>query len=124
MPMTDLQIADAAIQIVLDTLPYPREFMEQLTHTSLPFMLDSGKICGPAPDNAAVFTEYPSDWTGLAVSTRAGQLRYWFIFNCEYTNTRAHACLGSQPSVCAAIVSAALHVQSNIRVWGGQQQAA
>lgn len=124
MPMTDLQIAEAAIQIVLDNLPYPRNLMEQLTYTSLPFMLDSGKICGPAPDNAAVFIEYPSDWTGMAVSTRGGQMRYWFIFHCEYTNERALACLGSQPSICAAIVSAAQHVQTNIRAWRDHQQAA
>lgn len=124
MHMTDFQIANAAMKIVLDTLAYPREFMEQLTYTDLPFMFDNGKIYGPAPDNAAVYVEYPANWTGMVISACAGRVLHWFIFNCEYTNARALACLGNQPSICAAIIAASLHVQTNIRTWGNDQKAA
>lgn len=118
MTMTDFQMADAAFKTVQATLAFPQEFLQQLAPHDLPFMTSTGKIYGPCADNAAVISEYSADWTGLATSSEGGTLRYWFFFTCEFTDARAIACLGNQPSIAAAIDSAVQHVKTNIRVWG------
>lgn len=64
--LTDDKIADAAVKIVLASLPYKRELMEQMGKLDLPILLTDGSIYGHSPDNAAVFTKYGAEWTGLA----------------------------------------------------------
>lgn len=123
-PMTDYQIAEVALKKVLATLPCERSLLEQTTHTVLPFMLDDGTVHGPAADNAAVFVEYPCDWEGLAVSTKAGRLTFWFFYICGTFRERAIARLGSQPSMCAAIDAAVHHVKADLKHWNGKSIAA
>lgn len=117
--MTDDQIAQVAIKTVLDSLPYDRKFMEQLSYTDLPIMLADGSIYGQSSDNAAVLEKYPSNWAGLAVKSISGELFYWFIYRCQRFNERAMSCLGRQPSICAAIVAATHHVQADLKHWNG-----
>lgn len=123
-PMTDYQIAEAALNKVLATLPCERNLMEQATHMILPVMFDSGSVHGPAADNAAVFVEYAKDWEGLAVSTTDGDISYWFIYICGTFRERAMACLGNQPSLCAAIDAAVHHVKADLKRWNGHCVAA
>lgn len=121
---TDFQIAETALQKVLATLPCDREVLEQLSHTGLPFICEAGNIYGPALDNAAVVVLYPSNWEGLAVSTKDGNPSFWFFYQCEVFRERAMACLGSQPSVCAAIEAAVHHVKADLKHWNGHCKAA
>jgi len=120
-PMTDYQIAEVALSNVLPTLPCERKLLEQANHTALPFMFGDGSIHGPAADNAAVLVEYPNDWQGLAVSINAGKLSFWFFYVCDTFHERAMACLGNQPSLCAAIDAAVQHVKSDLKQWNGHR---
>lgn len=120
--MTEAQIADKAVSIVLAALPYSREVMAQMKSTDLPIMMTDGTICGPAPDNAAIYVEYPKDWCGLAASSNGGDLLHWFIYRCERFNERALGCLGTQSSVSAAINAAVLHVTTDLTFWGRQHE--
>lgn len=122
--MTDFQIAEAALQKVLATLPCERNILEQANHTALPFLFKDGTIHGPAADNAAVVVQYPGDWEGLAVSTNAGTHSFWFFYFCDNFRERAMACLGNQPSVCAAIDAAVHHVKADLKHWNGHRVAA
>lgn len=123
-PMTDDQIAEVALSKVLATLPCERTLLEQATHTALPFMLEAGTIHGPAADNAAVFVEYPMDWEGLAVSSSSGGPAFWFVYICGTFRERAMACLGNQPSLCAAIDAAVHHVKADLKQWNSHSVAA
>lgn len=123
-PMTDYQISEAALKKVLATLPCERTQLEQVTHTALPFICKDGTIVGPAADNAAVFVQYPSDWEGFAVSSNNGSHSFWFFYFCDTFSERAMACLGNQPSVCAAIEAAVHHVKADIRHWNSLRAAA
>lgn len=118
------QMADAAVKIVLASLPYKRELMEQMGKLDLPILLTDGSIYGHSPDNAAVFTTYGAEWTGLVVSSTGGQLLHWFVYRCELFQKRAICCLGNQPSVAAAIIEAALQVRANLKHWSGKSKAA
>lgn len=122
--LSEFQIAEAALIKVLAALPYDRSLLEQLTHTALPFLYKDGTIQGPAQDNAAVFVQYPGDWTGLAVSYDGGKWSFWFFYLCDYFRERATACLGSQPSPCAAIDAAVQHVKSDLKRWNGHKLSA
>jgi hypothetical protein len=122
--MTDDQLLESAEKAVLAALPYSREFMEQLISTDLPIMVANGSIHGPALDNAAVFQEYPEDWTGLAISIFQGKPAYWFVYRCERFNERALSCLGPQPSTSAAIEAAVQHVRADLKHWGSASKAA
>lgn len=122
--LSDSQIAEAALYKVLATLPYDRALLEQVTHTALPFLYKDGSIHGPAQDNAAVFVQYPDDWTGLAVSAEGGKWSFWFFYLCDNFRERAIACLGSQPSLCAAIDAAVQHVKSDLKRWNGHKLTA
>lgn len=117
MSMTAEQIAQQAVETVIKALPYPRAQLEQMSIHQLPCLTDKAQIFGPARDNAAVMEEYPADWTGMAVSSSNGYINFWLIFHCEYSKERALACLGAQPSVSAAIDTACLRVEDNIRTW-------
>ena len=121
--LTDDQIAAAAIKTVLDTLPYDRHFMEQLTYADLPVMLADGSIYGKAKDNAAVMEKYQSNWAGLVVKDIGGELFYWFIYRCQRFNERAMSCLGRQPSICSAIIAATHHVQADLKHWNSFKKA-
>lgn len=121
---TDSQIDQAAVAIVESALPYPRELLEQCTNLELPHIMINGDIFGPAPDNAAAFTQYAADWTGLAVSSRCGDTSYWLYYRCPMTQERAMACLGPQPSVAAALDAAALSVRADLDYWGNKRLAA
>ncbi|MBJ2214070.1 hypothetical protein JFT64_18675 [Pseudomonas carnis] len=122
--LTDDQLADAAVKIVLASLPYKRELMEQMGMLDLPIMGSDGIIQGYAADNAAVFTTYGPEWTGLAVGSAAGRQSYWFVYHCEDFQERAIVCLGNQPSVAAAIIEAAMQVKANLKHWRCMRKAA
>lgn len=123
--MTDFQLQEAALSLVLGTLAFDRAFMERLSPTDIPVMLDDGRIFGCAVDNAAIFEEYPANWTGLAIKCSAGSMKYWFIYNTDqFGAERAFACLGEQPSICAAIVAAVHSVRSDLKHWGESSLAA
>jgi hypothetical protein len=122
--LTDDQLADAAFKIVLGALPYKRELMEQMGMLDLPVMGTDGKIHGYAADNAAVFTTYGPEWTGLVVGSAAGRQTFWFVYHCEDFQERAIACLGNQPSVAAAIIEAAMQVKASLKHWRGIRNAA
>ncbi|MCF5372014.1 hypothetical protein [Pseudomonas syringae] len=121
---TDDQLAVAANRIVLASLPYPRDLMETMRLLDLPLLNDDGDVFGPAADNAAVFTKYGMDWTGLAGSCIKGKMRYWFIYRCELFQERAITCLGSQPSIVAAIIEAAMKVKADLKHWHADRKAA
>lgn len=122
--LTDYQIAEKALQLVLATLPCERKLLEQATHTALPLIMSDGTIHGPSADNSAVVVEYPSDWEGLAVSSKAGKPSFWFFYFCDTSRERAMACLGNQPSLCAAIDAAVHHVKADLKHWNGHSIAA
>lgn len=122
--MTDDQLLDKAVNIVLAALPYSREFIEQLASTELPIMIADGTIHGPSKDNAAVFQEYPASWTGLAVSIYQGNPTYWIVYRCERFQERALGCLGPQPSTSAALAAAVQHVCADLKHWGSASKAA
>lgn len=121
---TDSQIDQAAVAIVEGSLPYPRELLEQCTSLELPHIMINGDIFGPAPDNAAAFTQYAADWTGLAVSSRCGDTSYWLYYRCQLTQERAMACLGPQPSVGAAIEAAVQYVRADLEYWNSTRAVA
>lgn len=118
------ELAESAQNIVIATLAYSREFMEQLTYLQLPAMLADGKVVGWAKDNSAVFTEYGPDWTGLAVSSHSGTRNYWFMYRCEKFDERAICCLGPQESVGAAIDAAIKRVTADLYHWQDFSQVA
>ncbi|MPQ69465.1 hypothetical protein [Pseudomonas sp. MWU12-2323] len=122
--LTDDQITEAAVKIVLAALPCKRALMEQMGMLDLPIMGADGIIYGHAVDNSAAFTNYGPEWTGLAVGTVGGRQSFWFVYRCEAFQERAIACPGNQPSVAAAIIEAAMQVKANLKHWNGYRRQA
>ncbi|MFL1449179.1 hypothetical protein ACI77O_12360 [Pseudomonas tritici] len=122
--ITNYQLDEAALQTVLGTLAYSRSFMESLMAIQLPVMNHSGVVHGHAMDNAAVFEQYPADWTGLAIKNSNGRNEYWFLYRSEvFGHERAMTCLGEQFSVCTAILAAYHAVRLDLLCWRGAKAA-